>query len=99
MKTATERGRARRRRSRRRGDRIRGSLAAIAHSRFWHEADMVWRTRDVGFEGVKRTWLIDRLKSAVDPKQTSAPKTPTCYMCCLAAEPIRQNDQVERTAR
>jgi hypothetical protein len=34
-----------------------------------------------------------------DPKRTSALKTPTCYMYCLAAEPIRQNDQVERTAR
>ena len=30
--------------------------------------------------------------SVPDPKRTSAPKTPTCYMCCLAAEPIRQND-------
>src|SRR6516164_4057728 len=30
--------------------------------------------------------------SVLDPKRTSAPKTPTCYMCCLAAEPIRQND-------
>ena len=30
--------------------------------------------------------------SVPDPKRTSAPKTPTCYMCCLVAEPIRQND-------
>jgi hypothetical protein len=35
-----------------------------------HEADKSWRTRDVGFEGVKRTGPDDRLKSAVDPDQT-----------------------------
>jgi hypothetical protein len=47
-------------------------LANLGAVHTWHEADMSWRTRDVGFEGVKRTRLNDRLKSAVDPKRTFA---------------------------
>src|SRR5262249_61896196 len=34
--------------------------------------------------------------SVPDPKRTSAPKTPTCYMCCLVAGPILQNDPQTR---
>src|SRR5262249_35605286 len=56
---------------------------AVHNVRFWHEADMLWRTRDVGFEGVKRTWLIDRLKSAVDPNGSLAPKSGCAAQHCL----------------
>jgi hypothetical protein len=47
-------------RPRRRGDRISPSIAASAHGRFWHEADLARRLPVCPLLGVKRTFSTPR---------------------------------------
>jgi len=61
-------------------------VAAVAHSRFWHKADLARRLLACPLLGAKRTWdtgAVLIVSVASDPEQTLGVR---CEMSCLAAD-------------
>src|SRR5262249_3859229 len=64
------------------GDRV-VFFAAIAHSRYWHKADIRRSLPFVRFRAVKRTWLRVTLRELFAPKRTLArPKSRNAAVSC-----------------